>query len=208
MSLTPLMKLFFLAMVNTVLMQGLVPTKSRIKYTEYFLFIVDGRTAATAFFSCQILTCCSRLRRICPPNRSLPLSLCWFHGRRSLNQPTSSAIKEGDTVLYTPTAEGEKEVRARVVKVHPDAGGAHYTILPHVKDAKEKNTTAERVSKVRFSSSGFDRGGTGNTISGEGRFRSSFRTSLVSVRHRVGLAEAPLWNLSGAAGRTSSHSRG
>ena len=66
----------------------------------------------------------------------------------SLNQPTSSAIKEGDTVLYTPTAEGEKEVRARVVKVHPDVGGAHYTILPHVKDAKEKNTTAERVSKV------------------------------------------------------------
>lgn len=66
-----------------------------------------------------------------------------------MDQPTSSAIKEGDTVLYTPTAEGEKEVRARVVKVHPDAGGAHYTIVPHGKDAKEKNTTAERVSKVR-----------------------------------------------------------
>ena len=66
----------------------------------------------------------------------------------SLNQPTSSAIKEGDTVLYTPTAEGEKEVRAKVIKVHPDAGGPHYTILPHVKDAKEKNTTAERISKV------------------------------------------------------------
>eukprot|EP00752_Nemacystus_decipiens_P016309 g14585.t1 len=67
---------------------------------------------------------------------------------QTLKEPTSSAIKEGDTVLYTPTAEGEKEVRARVVKVHPDADGAHYTILPQVKDAKEKNTTAERISKV------------------------------------------------------------
>ncbi len=53
-------------------------------------------------------------------------------------------------MLYTPTAEGEKECRARVVKVHPDAEGPHYTILPHVKDAKEKNTTADRISKVRI----------------------------------------------------------
>lgn len=65
-------------------------------------------------------------------------------------QPTSSAIKEGDTVLYKPTAEGEKEGRARVIKVHPDAEGPHYTILPHGKDAKEKNTTADRISKVNF----------------------------------------------------------
>lgn len=68
----------------------------------------------------------------------------------SLDQPTSSAIKEGDTVLYKPTAEGESEVRAKVIKVHADAGGAHYTILPQGKDAKEKNTTAERISKVCF----------------------------------------------------------
>ncbi|CAM9848506.1 unnamed protein product [Scytosiphon promiscuus] len=67
---------------------------------------------------------------------------------QSLKEPTSSAIKEGDTVLYKPTAEGEKEGRARVIKVHPDAEGPHYTILPHGKDAKEKNTTADRISKV------------------------------------------------------------
>lgn len=35
-----------------------------------------------------------------------------------------------------------------MIKVHPDAGGPHYTILTDVKDAKEKNTTAERISKV------------------------------------------------------------
>ncbi|CAM9746338.1 unnamed protein product, partial [Hapterophycus canaliculatus] len=68
---------------------------------------------------------------------------------QSLKEPTSSAIKEGDTVLYKPTAEGEKEGRARVLKVHPDAEGPHYTILPHGKDAKEKNTTADRISKAR-----------------------------------------------------------
>lgn len=57
-------------------------------------------------------------------------------------------------MLYTPTAAGEKECRARVVKVHPDAEGPHYTILPHGKDAKEKNTTADRISKVRARVSG------------------------------------------------------
>lgn len=39
-------------------------------------------------------------------------------------------------------------MRAKVVKVHPDVGGAHYTILPDGKDAKEKNTTADRIKKV------------------------------------------------------------
>ncbi|CAM9740054.1 unnamed protein product [Ectocarpus sp. 4 AP-2014] len=67
---------------------------------------------------------------------------------QSLKKPTSSAIKEGDTVLYTPKAEGEKEGRAKVIKVHPDSEGVHYTILPEGKDAKEKNTTGQRISKV------------------------------------------------------------
>lgn len=51
-------------------------------------------------------------------------------------------------VLYKPKAEGEKEGRAKVIKVHPDSEGAHYTILPEGKDAKEKNTTGQRISKV------------------------------------------------------------
>lgn len=35
-----------------------------------------------------------------------------------------------------------------MLKVHPDAEGAHYTIRTLGKDGKEKNTTAEHISKV------------------------------------------------------------
>lgn len=63
-------------------------------------------------------------------------------------QTTSSEIKEGDEVRYTPGGDDAKEERARVVKVHPDAEGAHYTIRMMGKDGKEKNTEASRVSKV------------------------------------------------------------
>lgn len=41
-----------------------------------------------------------------------------------------------------------KEERAKVVKVHPDAEGAHYTIRMLGKDGKERNTTADHISKV------------------------------------------------------------
>lgn len=58
-------------------------------------------------------------------------------------------------MLYKPTAEGESEIRAKVIKVHPDAEGAHYTILPQGEAAKEKNTTSEHISKVHNFGFGF-----------------------------------------------------
>lgn len=67
-------------------------------------------------------------------------------------QPARNEIKEGDEVRYTSggVSDGEpaKEERARVVKVHSDAEGAHYTIRTLGTDGKEKNTTAEHLSKV------------------------------------------------------------
>lgn len=107
------------------------------------------------------MPCCTRLHRI---------FFCF-----ATTQPVASAIKEGDEVRYrsgggagavpaTPekgtTEEGDgakagegagaeaKEERAIVVKVHPDAEGVHYTIRTLGKDGKEKNTTAEHISKV------------------------------------------------------------
>lgn len=66
----------------------------------------------------------------------------------SYDQPTTSEIKAGDEVRYTPSGEGTSEERAVVLKVHPDLGGAHYTIRTLGKDGKEKNTEASRISKV------------------------------------------------------------
>lgn len=66
----------------------------------------------------------------------------------SYDQPTTSEIKAGDEVRYTPSGEGASEERAVVLKVHPDVDGAHYTIRTLGKDGKEKNTEASRISKV------------------------------------------------------------
>lgn len=57
-------------------------------------------------------------------------------------------IKEGDEVRYTASGEGAKEERAKVVRVHPDVAGAHYTIRTMGKDGKEKNTDGSHISKV------------------------------------------------------------
>lgn len=57
-------------------------------------------------------------------------------------------IKEGDEVRYTASGEGAKEERAKVVTVHPDVAGAHYTIRTMGKDGKEKNTDGSHISKV------------------------------------------------------------
>ncbi|CAN0228440.1 unnamed protein product, partial [Laminaria digitata] len=67
---------------------------------------------------------------------------------QSLKEAPDSAIKAGDEVAYTPSGDDAKEERARVVKVHPDAGGDHYTIRTMGKDGKEKNTDAAHISKV------------------------------------------------------------
>ena len=66
-------------------------------------------------------------------------------------QAPDSAIKAGDEVAYTPSGEDSKQERAKVVKVHPDVGGAHYTIRTMGKDSKEKNTDAAHISKVCLS---------------------------------------------------------
>lgn len=100
-----------------------------------FLFSSDEECLPCLFETCT---------RANPSNRCIHYAAFFF----MTSQPTSTAIKEGDTVLYKPKAEGEKEGRAKVVKVHPDSEGAHYTILPEGKDAKEKNTTGQRISKV------------------------------------------------------------
>lgn len=71
-----------------------------------------------------------------------------MHLDDSLDQPTTSEIKAGDEVRYTPTGEGASDERAVVLKVHPDVDGAHYTIRTLGKDGKEKNTEASRISKV------------------------------------------------------------
>lgn len=78
-----------------------------------------------------------------------------------IQQATSAAIKEGDEVRYTASGEGAKEERAKVVKVHHDVEGAHYTIRMMGKDGKEKNTDASHVSKVSFKGGAWGGGGSG-----------------------------------------------
>lgn len=51
-------------------------------------------------------------------------------------------------MTYTPSGDDAKEERAKVVKVHPDVEGDHYTIRTMGKDGKEKNTDAAHISKV------------------------------------------------------------